>query len=199
MKERMVDMMSQQMKLIVGLGNPGPRYENTKHNVGFWVIDELLRRTLATNMESLCQSLVVRADWHDLEVIFAKPMTYMNRSGEAVAALIHRFDASIEDVCVVYDDIHLDFCMLRMRRKGSDGGHNGMRSIIHALDTQALPRLRIGIGEPEENLIDYVLSEFSQAEREEMDFVVQRAADALETFVTDGVQAAMSRFNGRVE
>ena len=199
MKERMVDMMSQQMKLIVGLGNPGPRYENTKHNVGFWVIDELLRRTLATNMESLCQSLVVRADWHDLEVIFAKPMTYMNRSGEAVAALIHRFDASIKDVCVVYDDIHLDFCMLRMRRKGSDGGHNGMRSIIHALDTQALPRLRIGIGEPEENLIDYVLSEFSQAEREEMDFVVQRAADALETFVTDGVQAAMSRFNGRVE
>ena len=199
MKERMVDMMSQQMKLIVGLGNPGPRYENTKHNVGFWVIDELLRRTLATNMESLCQSLVVRADWHDLEVIFAKPMTYMNRSGEAVAALIHRFDASIEDVCVVYDDIHLDFCMLRMRRKGSDGGHNGMRSIIHALDTQALPRLRIGIGEPEENLIDYVLSEFSQAEREEIDFVVQRAADALETFVTDGVQAAMSRFNGRVE
>ena len=199
MKERMVDMMSQQMKLIVGLGNPGLRYENTKHNVGFWVIDELLRRTPATNMESLCQSLVVRADWHDLEVIFAKPMTYMNRSGEAVAALIHRFDASIEDVCVVYDDIHLDFCMLRMRRKGSDGGHNGMRSIIHALDTQAFPRLRIGIGEPEENLIDYVLSEFSQAEREEMDFVVQRAADALETFVTDGVQAAMSRFNGRVE
>jgi len=199
MKERMVDMMFQQMKLIVGLGNPGPRYENTKHNVGFWVIDELLRRTPATNMESLCQSLVVRADWHDLEVIFAKPMTYMNRSGEAVAALIHRFDASIEDVCVVYDDIHLDFCMLRMRRKGSDGGHNGMRSIIHALDTQALPRLRIGIGEPEENLIDYVLSEFSQAEREEIDFVVQRAADALETFVTDGVQAAMSRFNGRVE
>ena len=199
MKERMVDMMSQQMKLIVGLGNPGPRYENTKHNVGFWVIDELLRRTLATNMESLCQSLVVRADWHDLEVIFAKPMTYMNRSGEAVAALIHRFDASIEDICVVYDDIHLDCCMLRMRRKGSDGGHNGMRSIIHALDTQVFPRLRIGIGEPEENLIDYVLSEFSQAQREEMDFVVQRAADALETFVTDGVQAAMSRFNRRVE
>ena len=191
--------MSQQMKLIVGLGNPGSRYENTKHNVGFWVIDELLRRTPATNMESLCQSLVVRADWHNLEVIFAKPMTYMNRSGEAVAALIHRFDASIEDVCVVYDDIHLDFCMLRMRRKGSDGGHNGMRSIIHALHTQAFPRLRIGIGEPEENLIDYVLSEFSQAEREEMDFVVQRAADALETFVTDGVQAAMSRFNRRVE
>ena len=195
----MVDMMSQQMKLIVGLGNPGPRYENTKHNVGFRVIDELLRRVATTNMESLCQSLVVRADWHDLEVIFAKPMTYMNRSGGAVAALIHRFDASIEDVCVVYDDIHLDFCMLRMRRKGSDGGHNGMRSIIHALDTQAFPRLRIGIGEPEENLIDYVLSEFSEAERAEIDSVVQRAADALETFVTDGVQAAMSRFNGRVE
>lgn len=191
--------MSQQMKLIVGLGNPGPRYENTKHNVGFRVIDELLRRVATTNMESLCQSLVVRADWHDLEVIFAKPMTYMNRSGGAVAALIHRFDASIEDVCVVYDDIHLDFCMLRMRRKGSDGGHNGMRSIIHALDTQAFPRLRIGIGEPEENLIDYVLSEFSEAERAEIDSVVQRAADALETFVTDGVQAAMSRFNGRVE
>ena len=199
MKKRMVDMMSQQMKLIVGLGNPGPRYENTKHNAGFWVIDELLRRVATANMESLCQSLVVQADWRDLKVIFAKPMTYMNRSGGAVAALIHRFDASIEDVCVVYDDIHLDFCMLRMRRKGSDGGHNGMRSIIHALDTQAFPRLRIGIGEPDENLIDYVLSEFSKAQREEMDFVVQRAADALETFVTDGVQAAMSRFNRRVE
>ena len=197
--ERTVDIMSQKMKLIVGLGNPGPRYENTKHNAGFWVIDELLRRIAATKMESLCQSLVVRADWHDLEVIFAKPMTYMNRSGEAVAALVHRFDAAIEDVCVVYDDIHLDLCMLRMRRQGSDGGHNGMRSIIHALDTQAFPRLRIGIGEPDENLIDYVLSEFSRAEREEMNLVVQRAADALETFVTGGVQATMSRFNGRVE
>ena len=191
--------MAEQTKLIIGLGNPGPRYENTKHNVGFWVVNELLQRAGVTNMQNLCKSLVAQAEWQGSTIIFAKPMTYMNRSGDAVAALVHQFDIAAEEHCVVYDDMNLDFCVLRMRRKGSDGGHNGLKSIIHALGTEAFPRLRIGIGEPEGGWINHVLSEFSESERAEIDCVVQRAADAIETFVTDGVQATMNRFNGQVE
>lgn len=191
--------MAEQTKLIIGLGNPGPRYENTKHNVGFWVVNELMQRAGVTAMQNLCKSLVAQTEWHGATIIFAKPMTYMNRSGDAVTALVHQFGIETEGPCVIYDDMNLDFCVLRMRRKGSDGGHNGMKSIIDALGTEAFPRLRIGIGEPEGEWVDHVLSEFSESERAEIDRVVHRAADAIETFVTDGVQATMNRFNGQVE
>jgi peptidyl-tRNA hydrolase, PTH1 family len=190
--------MSETLKLIVGLGNPGPRYQNTKHNVGFWVINELLRRSGVERMESRCKSLVARAERDGMTAILAKPMTYMNRSGEAVAALVERFEIAIDDLCVVYDDIHLDFGVLRIRRKGSDGGHNGMKSIIGSLRTQAFPRLRVGIGEPDADLIEHVLTEFSDDQRAEMLRIVEHAADAVETLLTDGIQTAMSRFNGRV-
>jgi PTH1 family peptidyl-tRNA hydrolase len=136
---------------------------------------------------------------HGLETIFAKPMTYMNNSGQAVSQLVQRFDITLGDLCVVCDDLNLDIGVLRVRQAGSNGGHNGMSSIILHLGTQDFPRLRVGIGKAEGDWMDYVLSEFSTADREEIDWVVQFAADAVETFVTDGVQAAMNRFNGRVE
>ena len=188
--------MSTSTKLIVGLGNPGSRYENTKHNLGFWVVNELLFRLQLNRLAPLCKSLVARTEWHGSEVILAKPMTYMNNSGQAVNMLVQKFDIFSHDLCVVYDDLNLDIGVLRMRKAGSDGGHNGMRSIIRHLGTQDFPRMRVGIGKVEGDWMDHVLNEFSANEREDINWAIPCAADAIETFVTEGVQTAMNRFNG---
>lgn len=188
------------MQLIVGLGNPEPRYKNTRHNVGFRVIDELLKRARTTKLENLCQSLVAQTKVRGSEVIFAKPLTYMNHSGRAVSEMVRQFDIALQSLCVVYDDLHLDIGVLRIRRSGSDGGHKGIKSIQNLLNTQAFPLLRIGIGKPDtEHWTDYVLSEFSQSEIQEIDYMIQRAADAIETLISDGIQKAMNQFNGRIE
>jgi PTH1 family peptidyl-tRNA hydrolase len=191
--------MSSTPTLIVGLGNPGPRYENTKHNIGFWVVNLLLERLGVNRLEHMCYALVARSEWRDGEVIFAKPLTYVNDSGRAVKALVQRFNVPVEQICAVYDDFNLEIGVLRIRKSGSDGGHNGMKSIIQRLGTQEFPRLRIGIGKAPGNWKDYVLSEFSPKEKEQIGQVIQRAADAVETFITDGVLTAMNRFNGRIE
>ena len=188
--------MSTPRKLIVGLGNPGAQYENTKHNLGFWVVNELLLRLQLDQLVPLCKSLVARTEWHDSEVILAKPMTYMNNSGQAVNMLVQQFGIFPHDLCVVYDDLNLDIGVLRMRKAGSDGGHNGMKSIIHHLGTQDFARLRVGIGKVEGDWMDHVLNQFSAAEREDINWAVPCAADAIETFVVEDVQTAMNRFNG---
>ena len=208
------------MKLIVGLGNPGIRYEQTKHNVGFRVIDALYknsrqqkgimkRKRLGTDSRqsivsdsklpytSTCKSLVMQATWHDLPIILAKPMTYMNNSGIAVAALVRQFEISLPELCVVYDDIHLDIGVLRMRQKGSDGGQKGMKSIIHHLGTTEFPRLRIGIGEPIGDLTDYVLTGFTEDDEIEIAHTIDRSIDAIETFVKNDILTAMNSFNRR--
>ncbi len=215
------------MKLIVGLGNPGIRYEQTKHNVGFRVIDALYensrqpsavssqqegvikRKPLGTDSRkpmvsdshlthtSICKSLVMQTTWHDVPIILAKPMTYMNNSGTAVAALVRQFEISSPELCIVYDDIHLDIGVLRMRQKGSDGGQKGMKSIIHHLGTTAFPRLRIGIGESIGDLTDYVLTGFTEDEEIEIAHTIDRAVDAIETFVKDDILTAMNQFNRR--
>lgn len=186
-------------KLIIGLGNPGRRYEMTKHNVGFWVIDELLQRCGIRKLKGICGALTGTTKWDDDTPIYVKPTTFMNNSGEAVAALVHRFDLSFSDLCVIYDDLNLEIGALRLRKKGSDGGHNGMKSIIRYLNSEEFPRLRIGIGTPTYNQIDYVLSEFDEVNQVQIDQVVQRAADAVEMLIEDGIQTAMNQFNGRVE
>ncbi len=195
------------MKLIVGLGNPGIRYEQTKHNVGFRVIDALYKEcSRSTSVfksqtrlahTSICKSLVMQMTWHDIPIILAKPMTYMNNSGTAVAALVRQFEVPLPELCVVYDDIHLDIGVLRMRQKGSAGGQKGMKSIIHHLDTTAFPRLRIGIGEPIGDLTDYVLTGFTEDEEIEIAHTIDRAVDAIETFVKNDILAAMNQFNRR--
>ena len=191
------------MKLIVGLGNPGLRYQYTKHNIGFRVIDALHekvphnRQVPPRIQTSVCKSLVVQTTWHDTSVIFAKPMTYMNNSGVAVAALVNRFEVPISQLCVIYDDIHLAIGVLRMRQKGSDGGQKGMKSIIHHLGTNEFPRLRIGIGEPVGDMVDYVLTEFSETEEIDIEPTIHRAVDAVETFITDDILTVMNRFNRR--
>lgn len=199
--------MDNKVKLIVGLGNPGMRYEHTKHNIGFRVIDalyeEFCRHASAPKNQkrpthtSICKSLVMQTTWHETPIILAKPMTYMNNSGTAVAALVQRFEIALSELCVVYDDVHLDISMLRMRRKGSDGGQKGMKSIIHHLGTTEFPRLRIGIGEPVGDLTDYVLTEFSEDEEIEIAHTIDRAVDAIETFVKDDILTAMNQFNRR--
>ena len=193
--------MNKKAKLIVGLGNPGIRYAQTKHNVGFRVIDALFEecssgKTFAPHT-SICKSLVRQVTWHDSPIILAKPMTYMNNSGIAVAALIRQFETSLSELCVVYDDIHLDIGVLRMRQKGSAGGQKGMKSIIHHLGTATFPRLRIGIGEPIGDLTDYVLTGFTEDEEVEIAHTIDRAVDAVETFVKDDILTAMNQFNRR--
>ena len=185
------------MKLIVGLGNPGIRYEQTKHNVGFRVIDALQTRLPTGELQrhSTCKSLVMQATWQGLPIILAKPMTYMNNSGTAVAALIRRFEIPLSELCVVYDDIHLDIGVLRMRQKGSDGGQKGMKSIIQHLGTAEFPRLRIGIGEPIGDLTDYVLTSFTEDEDIEIAHTIDRAVDAIATFVKNDILTAMNQFN----
>ncbi len=194
------------MKLIVGLGNPGQRYEHTKHNIGFRVIDAIYdeiqsaqntENVFTKRVTSICQSLVTQVILHDSSIILAKPMTYMNNSGSAVTALINRFEIPLKDLCIIYDDIHLDIGTIRIRQKGSDGGQKGMQSIIYHLGTTEFPRLRIGIGEPVGNLTDHVLSEFSEEDEIEIEDTVKRAVDAVETYVQDGILTAMNRFNGR--
>ena len=187
------------MKLIVGLGNPGIRYEQTKHNVGFRVIDTLQTRLSAGERQRnpICKSLVMQATWHDVAITLAKPMTYMNNSGTAVAALVRQFEIPLSELCIVYDDVHLDIGVLRMRQKGSDGGQKGMKSIIHHLGTTAFPRLRIGIGEPIGDLTDYVLTGFTEDEEIEITHTIDRAVDAIGTFVKDDILTAMNQFNRR--
>ena len=186
------------MKLIVGLGNPGIRYEQTKHNIGFRVIDALYAEcSRSKSHTSICRSLVMQATWHDVAIILAKPMTYMNNSGTAVAALIRKFEIPLSELCVVYDDVHLDIGVLRMRQKGSDGGQKGMKSIIHHLGTTAFPRLRIGIGEPIGDITDYVLTGFTEDEEIEITHTIDRAVDAIGTFVKDDILTAMNQFNRR--
>lgn len=195
--------MDKKVKLIIGLGNPGMRYEHTKHNVGFRVIDTLYEKLCQRDSQprpthtSICNSLVIQTTWHDTSIILAKPMTYMNNSGAAVAALARRFEIPLPELCIIYDDVHLDIGVLRMRRKGSDGGQKGMKSIIQHLGTTDFPRLRIGIGEPVGALIDYVLTEFSEDEEIEITHTIARAVAAIETFVTDDILTVMNKFNSR--
>ena len=192
--------------LIVGLGNPGLRYQGTKHNIGFQVIDALYDKMQSHNnsgssslkrVTSICNSLVVKTELKDVPIILAKPMTYMNNSGSAVDALVNRFEIPLTELCIIYDDVHLDIGTIRIRRKGSDGGQKGMQSIINHLGTTEFPRLRIGIGEPVGDIVDYVLSEFSKAEEIEIEETVERAVEAVEIFIQEGILTAMNCFNSR--
>jgi PTH1 family peptidyl-tRNA hydrolase len=182
------------MKAIVGLGNPGTEYSGTRHNVGFDVVDELARRWKAklTKWKSLADRAVVK----DHDVVLVKPRTYMNDSGRAVSAMMTFLKILPQDVLVVVDEVHLPLGKLRIRRSGSAGGHNGLKSVIQHVG-QDFPRLRIGVdrGHPDWDLSDRVLSRFPTHEQPVMDLAVKRAADAVETFLSDGLQVAMNRFN----
>ena len=182
------------MKAIVGLGNPGTEYSGTRHNVGFDVVDELARRwgVKLKKWKTTADLAVVP----DREVLLVEPKTFMNESGLAVSAVMAFYKIQPADVLVVVDEIQLPLGKLRLRWSGSAGGHNGLKSVIAHVG-QDFPRLRIGVdrGHPESMLRSHVLSKFPPGEREVVERAVSRAADAVETFVSDGLQVAMNRFN----
>lgn len=185
------------MKLIAGLGNPGRRYEGTRHNVGFDVVDVLARRCSAA-WESAprgIDALVARSRMPD--IIFAKPLTYMNLSGSAIVGLLQFYKIDLPDLLVVVDDVNLELGRLRTRASGSAGGHNGLKSIIEALGSEEFARLRVGVGRGDErrDLADHVTSKFERDERENVEAAIGRAADAVELFVTDGIGEVMNRYN----
>lgn len=183
--------------MLVGLGNPGEEYGPTRHNIGYGVAEEILRRRGGPYEERRARSIVSRVPIDDQPVIVARPLTSMNRSGVAVADLLKMADAGPESLLVVCDDLYLDFGTIRLRLRGGPGGHNGLLSIIETLGTQAFPRLRVGIGPPDPGVThaDFVLAPFRRRERALLPKVVQRAADCAEAAVALGVAAAMNRFN----
>jgi PTH1 family peptidyl-tRNA hydrolase len=186
------------MKLVVGLGNPGPEYRETRHNVGFLVIDELARRwQVADHWREKFDALVTRRGVGDDAVHLAKPLTFMNLSGEAVQALAGFYKIDPPDVFVVIDEAALPLGRLRARREGGAGGHNGLKSVIQHLGTQAFPRMRVGVGRGGDgrDLSDHVLGRFEAGERDIVSAAVLRAADATETYLREGIERAMSAFN----
>ena len=189
------------MKLIVGLGNPGAKYRGTRHNVGFEVVDELARRRGLEFGSSPTDALMARERGPGARVMLAKPLTYMNRSGSAVAVLTHYYRIEPSALLVVADDVNLPVGRLRARRRGSDGGHNGFASIIAELGSDAFARLRIGVGRghAERRLASHVLARFDTREQEDVAAALERAAGAVEAFVVDGIDAMMNRFNRKAE
>jgi PTH1 family peptidyl-tRNA hydrolase len=185
------------VKLLVGLGNPGPRYRETRHNVGFQVIDELARRGAVTGWREAFNALTARAVVVGQPTVLAKPVTFMNLSGEAVAGLASFYKIEPADVLIVLDEAALPLGRLRARRRGTAGGHNGLRSVIEQLGTDDVPRLRIGVGRGDlrRDLADHVLSKFEPVERDMVEAAVLRAADAAEMFVAEGIERVMNAFN----
>ncbi len=185
------------MKLLVGLGNPGAKYHDTRHNVGFRVIDALARRWSVDQWREQHQALVAKVRAGDEPVLVAKPMTFMNLSGDAVAGLAGFYKVAVPDVLVVLDEVALPLGRLRAGRNGSHGGHNGLKSVIARLGTSDVPRLRIGVGRGDgrRELADHVLGAFAAEERDQVEAAVLRAAEASVMFVTDGIERVMNVFN----
>jgi len=186
------------MKLVVGLGNPGSEYRDTRHNVGFLVIDEMAQRwRLSDAWREKFEALHVRTTVADEAVVLAKPLTFMNLSGQAVAGLAGFYKIDPADVLIVTDDVALPLGRLRARPEGGAGGHNGLKSIIQHLGTQAFPRVRVGVGRGDDrrDLADHVLGRFEAGERDTVSAAVLRAADASERFLAEGIERVMSAFN----
>ncbi len=185
------------MHLIVGLGNPGTEYAHTRHNLGFMLVDKLAHDADAIVKRSECSSLVGNAMIENQRVTLVKPQTYMNLSGEAVSCLISKYEVDARAFVVISDDLALPFGTIRLRERGSAGGHNGLKSIIGALGTNEFMRLRIGI-QPEPPIADakrFVLSDFSREEKTALDEILDRSAQAVRSVIQDGMAKAMSLFN----
>lgn len=183
--------------LVVGLGNPGSEYAKTRHNLGFMLVDVLAERLRMAIKRAECRALIGRGAIENQPVELAKPQTYMNLSGESVACLLNKEERSVERLVVVSDDLSIPFGTIRVRPKGTHGGHNGLRSIIDRLETQEFKRVRIGIM-PEHPVTDakrFVLENFAKSDTETVEKVLKAAADAVETIIQDGVEAAMQGFN----
>ncbi len=183
--------------LIVGLGNPGAAYEGTRHNFGFMLVDEVAREAQALVKRDECRSLVGRCVIENETVELAKPQTFMNLSGESVGCLLRKRERGIERLIVISDDLALPLGTIRLRRSGTHGGHNGLRSIIDVLGTNEFMRLRIGIlpEHPIANAKSFVLETFAKSEHEAVERALKESADAIRNVIESGIDKAMARFN----
>lgn len=181
--------------MIVGLGNPGKKYEPTRHNVGFMVIDAVASRFKKTFAKIDDRYWSCSHQYHNKNIILMKPTTYMNLSGRAVALGMTRYAIETTNLLVICDDINLEFGTIRIRSKGSDGGQKGLRSIISSIATQEFARLRIGIGDQFRDAVEYVLSPFSKEENADLLSIIAIAADAVDYFIQNNLELTMSRFN----
>jgi PTH1 family peptidyl-tRNA hydrolase len=199
--------------LIVGLGNPGARYHNTRHNAGFFVIDKLAEFFKIESFEFEDNYLYAVIDYEAADnivkqIVLMKPLTYMNQSGKAVKEFYNKYEISRENILIVYDDVNLDLGVLRVRPNGSDGGQNGIKSIIFEMETDEIPRLRFGVREGEDfeklraeegfSLADYVLSPFVENDPEALEKTVDRAKDAVLSFINAGINETMNLYNRNV-
>jgi peptidyl-tRNA hydrolase, PTH1 family len=192
-----MELLSEANWLIVGLGNPGLEYERTRHNLGFMVVDLLAREAQTQVKRNECRALVGRADIENRRAELVKPQTYMNLSGESVKCLLVKPDRTVGRMIVISDDLALPFGTIRLRAKGSAGGHNGLKSLINCLGTNEFIRLRIGImpDHPLANTKNYVLENFAKSENDTLETVLEKSAAAVRAVLADGIEKAMSRWN----
>jgi PTH1 family peptidyl-tRNA hydrolase len=196
------------MYLIVGLGNPGLRYHSTRHNIGFTVIDKIAEFFKIGGYTEESNYLYAEGKYSDKQVVLMKPLTYMNSSGLAVKDFYDRYEIRLENILIVYDDVNLDFGVLRLRPSGSDGGQNGIKSIIYEMQTEEIARLRIGIKNEAElealkddegyDLAGFVLAEFTAHERENLDKVVEFSKEAVLGFIDEEISAVMNKHNRNI-
>lgn len=187
--------------LLIGLGNPGREYRDTRHNVGFMLIDSLIIRLNARGMKVQSKAIVTTASYQDRKLILAKPQTYMNLSGQSAQGLLNFYKIPVENMLIAHDDLDIPFGTIRIRPKGGPGGQGGMASTINQLGTKDFPRLRIGIGRPPGRMdpAAFVLQNFTRDEMKILPEIIDRATDAALTFVVDGLNMAMNKYNGSVE
>ena len=186
--------------LIAGLGNPGKQYAETRHNIGFKVADELAKRLNVTFSRLQSKAMVTKALYKDRRVILAKPRAFMNLSGQPVSALVRFYKIPLENLLIIYDDVDLDFGIIRLRQEGSSGGQKGMQSVIQSLGTNNIPRIRIGLGRPPGRMEtpDYVLQRFSNQEEDFLPEIIDTATQAALLFISEGIVSAMNTYNTKV-
>jgi len=187
------------LSVVIGLGNPGPRYENTRHNVGFDTIDRLSKKHNIAVTKVKYKAVIGDGNIGGHRVLLVKPQTFMNLSGESVREIIEWYKVPVKNIIIIYDDIDLPVGKIRIRPKGSAGTHNGMRSVIYQIQSEDFPRIRIGIDKPPQNwdLADFVLSKFSTDERKSVEEAIANAAEAVEVILNSGIDKAMNRYNNK--
>ncbi len=185
------------MKIVIGIGNPGKKYQDTRHNVGHRILDCLAERLKIAFTKSKFSSLISETKVNDNGVVLMKPATYVNRTGSAVAEAVAFYNVPDGDILVVCDDMNLPLGKLRLRKSGSSGGHNGLNSVIERLGAKDFPRLRFGIERPAHQMdpADYVLSRFGKGDAKTVQKAVDNAADAALFWITDGIEACMNKYN----
>jgi peptidyl-tRNA hydrolase, PTH1 family len=184
------------MKVVIGLGNPGRKYAKTRHNVGFMVIDKFMKKYNVSHAKKYCNSLISECIIEGEKTLFVKPQTFMNASGRPIKEIVGRYDCKLDDILVISDDINLPLGKIRVREKGSSGGHNGLKSVSDHLNTTCFSRLRIGIGNCfSEDKKDFVLSRFAKGESSTIEDALEKAIKAINIWVATGINDCMSMFN----